>query len=60
MTDRLPAPDLLNGPLRIINIGIEPFAEALRAQDIPVIQVDWRPPAGGNSDMIALLAKLGR
>jgi FdrA protein len=43
-------------PLQVINIGLESFAEDLRAQGVAVIQLDWRPPAGGNARLTALLA----
>jgi FdrA protein len=51
-------PDLLNGPLVIINIGLLNFAESLLDQDIDVIQIDWEPPAGGDEEMISLLDEL--
>ena len=41
-----------------VNIGLPLFAEALAAQDTPVISVDWRPPAGGDEDAIAALTVL--
>ncbi len=41
-----------------INAGIESFYESLRAQNAPVIQVDWKPPAGGNEKLMAILEKL--
>ena len=44
--------------LQVINIGLESFAEDLRAQGVEVIQLDWRPPAGGNPRLAALLASL--
>jgi hypothetical protein len=46
------------GPLQVINIGLESFAEDLRAQGIAVIQLDWRPPAGGNARLASLLADM--
>ena len=49
----------LDKPVRAINIGLERFAEDLRSQDIPVIQMDWRPPAGGDVRLIDLLDRLG-
>jgi hypothetical protein len=48
---------LLREPLQVINIGLEVFAESLEAQDVPVVQVDWRPPAG-DARVAALLARL--
>jgi FdrA protein len=48
----------LNKPLAAINVGLESFAENLGAQGAPVIHVDWRPPAGGNDRIMALLEKM--
>ena len=44
--------------LSVINIGLERFAEDLRKDGVPVIQMDWRPPAGGDRKLIALLDSL--
>jgi FdrA protein len=44
--------------LRVINIGLESFADDLRADEVPVVQLDWRPPAGGNARLAALLSML--
>ena len=44
--------------VRIINIGIESFSEDLKKADVPVVQMDWRPPAGGDRKLIALLDSL--
>jgi hypothetical protein len=41
-----------------VNLGLSTFADALRAQGAPVVDVDWRPPAGGDADMVALLTQL--
>ncbi len=49
---------MLDGSLQVINIGIESFAEDLRAQGVEVIQLDWRPPAGGNARLASLLTSL--
>ncbi|MDA1001497.1 MAG: fdrA domain protein [bacterium] len=45
-------------PLQVVNIGLEMFAEELRADGVPVVQVDWRPPAGGNPRVAELLRRL--
>ena len=34
---------LLNSDLRVINIGMNIFYDALRVQNVIVIQVDWKP-----------------
>mgnify|MGYP001811945308 FL=1 len=51
--------NLLTSPLKVVNIGLEGFADELRQQDVDVIHVDWKPPAGGNPQLAKLLAKLG-
>lgn len=50
--------ETVNGPFAAINVGLESFAESLKDQDTNVIQVDWKPAAGGNSDLAALLEKM--
>jgi FdrA protein len=52
------ATDLLRTPPRVINIGLELFAESLALQGAQVVHVRWSPPAGGNSQLASLLAKL--
>ena len=46
---------LLRSPLRVVNIGLASFASDLSAHGIPVVQVDWRPPAGGKPELLAAL-----
>lgn len=45
-------------PLAAINVGLESFYDSLIGQEAQAIQVEWRPPAGGNEKMMALLAKM--
>jgi len=45
-------------PLAAINVGLESFAENLVAQGAPVVHVDWRPPAGGNERLAAILERM--
>lgn len=52
------APRLLTAPLRALNFGVEAFAQSLQHQGASVIQMDWRPPAGGDPKLASLLAKL--
>jgi FdrA protein len=49
---------LVNAPLKVINMGLPSFAESLRQQDVPVLHVDWRPPAGGDKKLLEVLRKL--
>jgi FdrA protein len=51
-----PAP-LLGSETRVVNVGLELFAETLTILEIPVVHVDWRPPAGGDPRLGALLAQ---
>jgi len=44
--------------IRVINIGLASFADDLRAAGVRVVDLDWRPPAGGNARLAALLAQL--
>ena len=41
-----------------VNIGLEGFAQALRDQGAEAVDVDWRPPAGGDAGAVALLEAL--
>lgn len=44
--------------LKIINMGLDSFSEDLKSQQIDTLQMDWRPPAGGNQKLASLLDKL--
>ncbi len=48
----------LQGEFAAINVGLESFTESLEFQKASVIQVDWKPAAGGNTDLAALLEKM--
>jgi hypothetical protein len=50
MAERGNAPtarDLLNSPLAVVNIGVDLFADALAAQGLEPVRVEWQPPAQG-------------
>jgi FdrA protein len=49
---------VLREPPAAINVGLESFLESLTAQGCPAIQVDWRPPAGGNEKLAAILERM--
>lgn len=49
---------MLNDPLSAINVGLESFAESLAVQETPVVHVDWRPPAGGNEELMSILERM--
>ena len=52
--------ELFHAKLHVVNLGVESFAESMRAQGVPVQQVDWKPPAGGDPRLVALLDALNR
>ena len=45
-------------PLAALNVGLASFAASLEAQGAAALQVDWRPPAGGNEKMMGILARM--
>jgi len=48
----------LNQPLAAINVGLVSFYDSLISQGAQALHVEWRPPAGGNEKLAALLAKM--
>src|SRR5687767_14723408 len=50
--------DLLREGPRVLNVGVRGFAETLAEVDAPHVHVDWRPPAGGDPELVAVLARL--
>jgi FdrA protein len=52
--------DFFGKKVSVINLGIPSFAEDLKQQNIDVVHVEWRPPAGGNKKIQALLEKVYR
>ncbi len=50
--------NLFNQALQVINLGLDVFALDLQAAGVPVVHVDWRPPAGGDPRLLGLLASL--
>ncbi len=53
-----PIAALFTTELRVVNLGLASFAAALRDTGTPVIDVDWRPPAGGDAELIRVLDDL--
>ncbi len=41
-----------------INVGVETFYDSVKSQGGTAVHVDWRPPAGGNEKLMAILAKM--
>jgi hypothetical protein len=44
--------------LRVINIGLTQFTEALEVQDIPVVHIQWSPPVENDEEIQSLLDSL--
>lgn len=47
--------ELFKKELHIVNFGIESFYHELKSQQVPVIQIDWKPVAGGNKKLASML-----
>ncbi|MGQ9844699.1 MAG: fdrA domain protein [Caldisericia bacterium] len=50
--------DLFKKELKVINVGLLSFKESLEIEGFKVIQVDWKPPAGGDEEALEALRKL--
>jgi hypothetical protein len=49
---------LFPGGVHALNVGVAEFAVSPRAHGATVVELDWRPPAGGDRDLGLLLARL--
>ncbi|MEW6557323.1 MAG: DUF1116 domain-containing protein [Elusimicrobiota bacterium] len=52
------AGELFGQKLKVLNLGLKSFAESMRSVGCDVVQVDFKPPAGGNPELITALIKL--
>ena len=52
--------DIFNSHPKVINMGLESFAESLTEQGAEVQHVDWKPVAFGNPALIKLLKRLNQ
>ena len=55
-----PVAALFKSRLKVINLGLPSFAENLAAAGADVVQVDWRPPAGGDALVLDALDRIDR
>jgi FdrA protein len=53
-------PGVLTAPVTAINLGLESFATSLVDQGAHAVHVDWRPPAGGDERLMAILERMRR
>ena len=51
-------PDAVQGPVAAVNVGLESFYDSLVAQGAAAVQVEWRPPAGGDEKLAGILARM--
>jgi hypothetical protein len=51
---------LFNDELVVINMGLDAFGDNLKKEQVKVLSMNWKPPAGGNQKLISLLKKLDR
>jgi hypothetical protein len=50
--------DVLPTRIAAVNVGLASFGAALRDQGAAALDVEWRPPAGGDPKAVALLERL--
>ncbi len=55
-----PVLSLFGSDLKVVNLGLDSFAENLRANGVEVAQVRWKPPAGGDEVMLEALDRISR
>lgn len=48
----------LTSIVRVINVGLETFYDSMKEQGVEAVQVDWKPPAGGDEDLMSILNKM--
>ena len=48
----------LSQPVAAINVGLESFYDSLSEQGAQAVHVDWKPPAGGDERLQAILQKM--
>ncbi len=51
-------PSSLAPPLAAVNVGLDSFYDSLVEQGAEAVQLDWRPPAGGDEKLMAILERM--
>jgi hypothetical protein len=49
---------LLSSELKVVNIGLELFKDALEAQHVPVVQIAWEKPIKLEKEYEDILSKI--
>jgi len=50
--------EAIQGPVAAVNVGLESFYDSLVAQGAAAVQVEWKPPAGGDDKLAGILARM--
>jgi FdrA protein len=50
--------EAVRGPVAAVNVGLESFYDSLASQGARAVQVEWKPPAGGNERLAGILARM--
>jgi hypothetical protein len=50
--------ELFGSELRVVNVGLESFSQNLSREGVENVHVQWKPPAGGDEEIAALLDRL--
>ncbi|HEY1323422.1 MAG TPA: DUF1116 domain-containing protein [Streptosporangiaceae bacterium] len=58
MTQQAEAVPSLPEQVSVVNVGLPLFADAVASQEVPVVSVAWRVPAGGDPAMVDALSRL--
>lgn len=53
-----PSSDILHQDIKVINMGLEIFKEALETQGVEALHVNWQVPANGKLELIDILKKM--
>ena len=51
---------LFEEELVVINMGLDVFGDNLKKEQVKVLSMNWKPPAGGKKKLISFLEKLER
>ncbi|MDO5734656.1 MAG: DUF1116 domain-containing protein [Eubacteriales bacterium] len=52
------AKDLLNGEIKVANLGLESFTTAFDEIGVTAVNLDWRPPAGSDTHLVDLMLEI--
>ena len=50
--------EAIREPIAAVNVGLESFYDSLVAQGASAVQVEWKPPAGGDEKLAGILARM--